>query len=201
LLVLKGFVLFFDVFILAHMLLCLNKQVFENFFLGVILRWRVCMTTVQSQLDESAHDQELFIYISVYLTGFERVELEGTGLVEEYFRTICQETSNETRRYFFDELDSMVLQAQGQEEKMLALIASNLMPTSSYQGLAKNIIYMWYTGQWAPTVNNPDANLQQVRNISGNAYQQGLMWLAAQTHPPGAKQPGYGSWAHMPLQD
>lgn len=159
------------------------------------------MMTTQLQDQTMTRERELFLYISVYLTGFERVELEGTGMVEQYFSTISKESSTENLNYFFSEIDSMVLQAQGNEDKLLALIASNLMPNSSYQGLAKNIIYMWYTGQWAPTVNNPDANLQQVRNISASAYIQGLMWVAAQTHPPGAKQPGYGSWAQMPLQD
>lgn len=152
----------------------------------------------QSSQDLHRH-QELFLYISVFLTGFERVELEGTGMTDQYFNTICQESNAENLENFFAEVAAITLQAQGSEEKLLALIASNLIPNSSYQGLAKNIIYMWYTGQWEPTVNNPNANLQQVRNISANAYIQGLMWPAAQTHPPGAKQPGYGSWAHMPL--
>jgi hypothetical protein len=159
------------------------------------------INTVAPAPQDSNDRRELFLFISVYLTGFERVELEGTGRVDEYFSTICQESDAENLNFFFAEVVSIQLQAQGNEDQLLALIASNLMPNSSYQTLAKNIIYMWYTGQWAPTVNNPNANLQQVRNVSANAYIQGLMWTAAQTHPPGAKQPGYGSWAYMPLQD
>ena len=53
---------------------------------------------------------------------------------------------------------------------------------------------MWYMGQWAPSVNQA-TNLAQARNISPNAYVQGLVWNLADTHPPGAKQPGFGSWA------
>lgn len=157
--------------------------------------------TTKQQLSGSDDRRELFLFISVYLTGFERVELEGTGMVDDYFSTICQESSVENLDFFFAEVTAIQHEAQDSEDQLLSLIASNLIPNSSYQALAKNIIYLWYTGQWAPTVNNPNANLQQVRNVSANAYIQGLMWSAAQTHPPGAKQPGYGSWAYMPLQD
>jgi hypothetical protein len=46
---------------------------------------------------------------------------------------------------------------------------------------------MWYNGNWGQNV------------VSGQAYIQGLIWDAAEAHPPGAKQPGYGSWAIPPL--
>ena len=36
--------------------------------------------------------------------------------------------------------------------------------------------------------------------IDAPSYVQGLMWEAAETHPPGAKQPGYGSWAEPPIR-
>ena len=60
------------------------------------------------------------------------------------------------------------------------------MPDSLYNGLAKNIITMWYMGNWMNTVINPQS------------YVQGLIWGVAETHPPGAKQPGYASWASAP---
>ena len=60
------------------------------------------------------------------------------------------------------------------------------MPDSLYNGLAKNIITMWYMGNWMNTV------------ISPQSYVQGLIWGVAETHPPGAKQPGYASWSTAP---
>ena len=60
--------------------------------------------------------------------------------------------------------------------------------------------HVWYSGQWQPAlVVEESKSLQTARNISPEAYIQGLVWAAANTHPPGAKQPGYGSWALPPL--
>ena len=36
------------------------------------------------------------------------------------------------------------------------------------------------------------------RVISAEAYKQSLVYNVMQAHPPGAKQPGYGSWSQSP---
>ena len=35
--------------------------------------------------------------------------------------------------------------------------------------------------------------------VSPQSYTEGLVWKAIHTHPPAAKQPGYGSWALPPV--
>ena len=141
-----------------------------------------------------------FLEISAWLTGFEVVELEATGMAETYFKVIEHETPADTLHLFFTEARNILKTGLGDVEKTDALIASRLFPVSNYGGLAQNMVFMWYSGQWQPAVNAPDANLAQVRNISQNAYVEGLMWVAAETHPPGAKQPGFGSWAQIPFR-
>jgi hypothetical protein len=140
-----------------------------------------------------------FLEISARLTGFDVIELEATGMAETYLNVIKHETSADILQLFFTEARNILSAGSGDEEKTKALIASRLFPVSNYGGLAQNLVYMWYSGQWQPAVNAPDANLAQVRNISQNAYVEGLMWVAAETHPPGAKQPGFGSWAQIPI--
>jgi hypothetical protein len=66
-------------------------------------------------------------------------------------------------------------------------ILNDLMPDPFYNGLAKNIITMWYMGNWVNEM------------VSPTAYTQGLIWNVMDSHPPGAKQPGYGSWHRPPL--
>ena len=140
----------------------------------------------------------LFLRISTSLTGFSEVDLQGTGMLDTYHAVIVRESSPANREAFFREVASILEQSGGRGEMLNALIAQRLMPVANYEGLAQNIIFMWYTGQWQPTVTNPNADPEQLRNISPAAYVQGLMWPAADTHPPGAKQPGYGSWAAKP---
>jgi hypothetical protein len=135
------------------------------------------MTNVNSEKD-------LFLKISVALTGFNEAELEGTGMVDTYYQTILENNTPDVITYFFRTVETILQGRNSDEEKA---IENQLMPASAFNGLAQNIITMWYLGNWGQNV------------ISGKAYTQGLVWDAAQTHPPGAKQPGYGSWSMPPL--
>jgi hypothetical protein len=140
----------------------------------------------------------LFLRISSCLTGFEVTELEATGMTEKYLSVVEKEAPAETLAQFFKESEAIL---QAGEENPAAInpsIAANLFPPSCFGGLAQNIVLMWYFGQWNPQVEAAKS-LQTAQNISPNAYVQGLVWAVADTHPPGAKQPGYGSWALPPL--
>lgn len=138
-----------------------------------------------------------FLKLSVWLTGFDEIELQGTGMTETYYNTIIEKSNASRIDDFFAEVERVFYDGNSDESRTNGLIQQRLIPVSCYDNLAQNIITMWYTGQWAPDVNNcPPA---QARNISPNAYVQGLMWPASFTHPPGAKQPGYGSWAEPPI--
>lgn len=140
----------------------------------------------------------LFLDLSVPLTGFDRLALEGTGLVDTYFRTL-QRQADATELAAFWQAGQHILRRAGQHPALLdALLRVELFPASAFGGLAQNIVFLWYCGQWQPTVDAPGANLATVKNVSAQTYVQGLVWLAAQTHPPGAKQPGFGSWARPP---
>jgi hypothetical protein len=140
----------------------------------------------------------VFIDISSYLTGFGAVDLHGTGMGPTYLATVEKATSAETLSFFFETAAQILRTGAGDESAINAMIAADLFPVSCFGGLAQNIILMWYTGQWPPAVA-ASPSLAQARNISPDAYVQGLVWTAADTHPPGAKQPGYGSWASPPL--
>jgi hypothetical protein len=69
--------------------------------------------------------------------------------------------------------------------------------------LARNVIALWYLGQWNALPNdwrnrNGASPRDVPRVISADAYAAGLVWTAAGAHPMGAKPPGYGSWANPP---
>jgi hypothetical protein len=131
----------------------------------------------------------LFLSLSTYLTGFNEVELQGTGMVQSYYDFVQQQTPKDTLMYFYDAVND-IFQRHKTETTINQAIAFRLMPDSAYNGLAKKIIVMWYEGCW----DNGEV-------ISAESYIQGLVWEAAQTHPPGAKQPGFGSWAQLPFNN
>ena len=132
-------------------------------------------------------NSKLFLEVSALLTGFSQTELKATGMAESYYNTILQYTDKESIDYFFLDLNTLLHSSGHTPKKIEAALARDFMPDSSYSGLAKSIIMLWYTGNWGDTV------------VSSASYIQGLMWDAAHSHPPGAKQPGYGSWANLPL--
>ncbi|MDR6763758.1 hypothetical protein J2Y38_003982 [Flavobacterium sp. 2755] len=135
-------------------------------------------------MEPNSHTK-LFLEVSALLTGFSKTELKATGMLETYYNTILKNTDKQDIDYFF--LDVHVLLNDKSKKNIEAALASQFMAASAYNGLAKNIIILWYTGNWGNDV------------VSSASYIQGLMWNAAHTHPPGAKQPGYGSWAERPL--
>jgi hypothetical protein len=129
---------------------------------------------------------DIFLEISVYLTGFSKIELLATGMLQTYFNVMSNMNSIPTVEAFLSESADILKKNSGNDQKINAEILARLMPDSLYNGLAKNIITMWYMGNWGNNVINPQT------------YVQGLIWSTASTHPPGAKQPGYGSWHTAP---
>ncbi len=138
----------------------------------------------------------LFLKISAWLTGFEEVELQGTGMVATYYATLTSNNTPENADFFFAEVAAIFTRTDCEPEATNAAIATGLMPNSCYNNMAKQIILMWYTGQWFA---DPSSTSASSNTINAQSYIQALMWPAADTHPPGAKQPGYGSWAKPPI--
>lgn len=132
---------------------------------------------------------KIFEEISSVLTGFSKIELEATGMINKYFETILLNSIADDVNFFFEKAATLLAEPHliGSEADLEYAISTQLIPSSNYNGLAKNIILLWYTGNWGSKV------------VSADSYIQGLMWNAGHTHPPGAKQPGYGSWAIAPL--
>jgi hypothetical protein len=137
-------------------------------------------------MEPNSHTK-LFLEVSALLTGFTKTELKATGMLESYYNTILKNVDKENIDYFFIDVHILITDKSYNEKGIEDNLASRFMADSSYNGLAKNIIILWYTGNWGGEV------------ISSASYIQGLMWNAVHAHPPGAKQPGYGSWAALPL--
>ncbi|MFQ3197253.1 MAG: hypothetical protein ACI8R9_000631 [Paraglaciecola sp.] len=148
------------------------------------------MTTSNKEFDS-------FLAISAWLTGFEAIELQGTGMTSVYFSTLQKNITGANLEVFFAEARSVLLTAEKDPVAAKARTLSHLMQNSSFNNLAKQIILMWYIGQWFP---EPAGDARNSTQINAQSYVESLMWPAADTHPPGAKQPGFGSWAERPIK-
>lgn len=132
--------------------------------------------------------------ISAVLVGYEPIDLQGTGMASAYYAAVVSNDAGNNFPAFLTNAESIL--AEPNEAAILSRTEAELMPLSAYGGLARQISILWYSGSWYEDINDPNSSTSL---LSGESYQQALMWPVAETHPSGAKQPGYGSWAARPL--
>jgi hypothetical protein len=140
-------------------------------------------------------EQQLFLSLSAYLTGYRRVDLQGTGMVGEYFARVTTAIDHGCLKRLWSltaELDGSG--ATGADEAD-SIVQREIMEDDDLGPIARNIIKLWYRGDWPGGAANPGASYS-----SAQAYREGLMWRTMGSHPPGAKQPGFGSWSKLPLE-
>lgn len=131
-------------------------------------------------------DLEAFLRLSAALTGFDRLTLLGTGQAPTYFDWVTSHA---------DLADLQILWQVGRGPLDEATL-EKLLALSTLGAIAKQINYLWYTGQWKDPFVPGFAAPTTI--VSPAAYEQGLVWRAAQAHPAGARQTGYASWSLPP---
>ena len=152
------------------------------------------------------HPATPFLALSTILTGFESVELLGTGLVETYANEVETTVGAAISERLWAATTEIVDRYGNNESKLEAAIRKEILASPMLGPVARNIVQMWYVGTWNELPqnwrnlygNNPN---DTTRVISPAAYEQGLIWDAVGAHPPAAKQPGFGSWSEPPTSD
>jgi hypothetical protein len=140
-------------------------------------------------------DLPTFLSLSSKLTGYSEDDLQQTGMLETYYSMLMKDEDQDGMRAFLKQARQVL-----ESGDVHAEIKATFIDPAPNDGLAQRIILMWYTGIWT-TMNQKDVKPQQARTamISAQTYQEGLIWATADTHPAGAKQPGYGSWSRVPI--
>ena len=147
---------------------------------------------------------EQFVEFSAVLTGFGGLDLVSTGVAAQYYQTVQLSAGDAVLGRMLDAFSLL----QGQHSGLDALEAAvqkEFWNDATFGPLAQNIALMWYSGQWNQLpaawhqANGADPG-DTTHIVSPAAYQEGLVWRAAGTHPQGAKQPGYGTWSFPPVQ-
>jgi hypothetical protein len=155
---------------------------------------------VASPATPAWHDEQVgdFYSLSVELTGFDEVELRGTGVGDLYLDWLTLA--------FEDELPELLAAWREVErgcppaERQDALRES-ILDHPVLGPLARSVLLLWYTATWSPpqwwwiSSEHPG----NVNFAFGEAYPEGLMWRAAiGAHPTAAKPTGFGTWAFAP---
>lgn len=148
--------------------------------------------------------RQRFVALSVVLTGFDDAELWGTGMVDPYLDWLRSVVGDQRTGDLLSASQATIDAAGGKPAVLERLFLINILEDDALGPLARNLIVLWYLGQWNQLpadwrdLHGASA-LDQTCIISPDAYVQGLAWKAIHTHPTGAKMPGYGSWALPPV--
>ncbi|MFB9887945.1 hypothetical protein [Balneatrix alpica] len=131
---------------------------------------------------------EHFLQLSVYLTGFSRFELLGTGQAQAYFAWLEEKAGAPFQQ---------LLQGYASAGQSAAALQQLLYQPgqAQLQPLVQSLIKLWYLGQWFDPQDSSQSEI-----LSPESYQQGLVWNAIDAHPQAAKQQGFAAWAMPPQQ-
>ena len=145
---------------------------------------------------DAPHEFHKFSQLSADLTGFSLAELQATGMMRVYFDELGLVLGHAIRQKYFDN----------------DLRPDALLRDDVWGPLTRNLIRMWYLGQWKKLPKDWGSNCFSKdefegfdefgrnvdRIISPEAYREGLVWVAVGVNPMGAKEPGFASWVEPP---
>lgn len=140
-----------------------------------------------------------FLAFSSEATAFSVFELRGTGEAEAYFDVAVKTVGEDTIRALVSAYRGVV--ATGAERE--AELRRHILGDPRLGPVARNIIKMWFVGVWYELPSSwrsayGGAHESGTFTVRPSSYTEGLLWKAIDANPPGAKSPGYGSWAEPP---
>ena len=162
-------------------------------------------------------DRQTFLDISSELTGYSPIDLEGTGLVDQYWKLVIYDVTKladdkngkDVPAIFYYAARS-VLKQKNEKSRERAMYM-NIITSPLLWPLCQSIVFLWYRGEWirmndtwykyyagfTPPNNKSDPGKSFVP--SSQAYTEQLSYRAAGAHPPGAHPTGFGSWSLDPV--
>lgn len=147
-----------------------------------------------------------FLTFSSEVTGFTQFELLGTGQSDAYLEAVLGVVGEAPVDALLLRWRSICSETRSGPDRDFAL-RREIFGDAWLGPLARNIIKVWYSATWCqlPTAWREayGARPNDVTFVvSPGAYPEGLIWKAIDANPPGAKGPGWGTWASPPqIQD
>ncbi|HVA56872.1 MAG: hypothetical protein WBQ26_08490 [Gemmatimonadaceae bacterium] len=144
-----------------------------------------------------------FVGLSALITGFDAAELHGTGMTQTYFDLIPSIIGPDFFGRLLTRWANINARGAGDERLLEDLVTTELFEDAALGPIARNLAALWYLGMW----NQLPSTWRNAHGawagdttfvVSPQSYTGGLVWKALHTHPPAAKQPGFGSWALPP---
>lgn len=146
-----------------------------------------------------------FIEFSAEVTAFSAFDLHGTGHAEIYRSVVTRVVGEKVLTDLLDAYDRAVADSADADAQAKArALAAEVFSDDKLGAIARNIIKLWYAGIWYQLPDDWTDTYGALANdgtftASPQAYPEALLWRAVGSNPPGARAPGYGSWAFAPV--
>jgi hypothetical protein len=149
---------------------------------------------------------EEFLALSVDLTAFGEVDLRGTGLAEQYLEKVRAACTDAVVADLLAVHHAARDEAAGDPNVLDRALRHRMFSDDRLGPVARAVIKLWYAGVWYGmppewTESFGAQSAAESSTVTAASYQEGLLWRAIGANPPGAKAPGYGSWAQPPRID
>jgi hypothetical protein len=156
---------------------------------------------------------EDFLSLSVDLTAFEATDLLGTGMAHKYLAKVRAACGDEVLTALLAAHRAARTDAAGDAgspartpldgDLFDRALRHRIFSDDRLGPVARNVIKLWYAGMWYAlppewTDHYGASTAVGTSTVTAASYQEGLLWRAIGANPPGAKAPGYGSWAKPP---
>ncbi|MEU6578946.1 hypothetical protein [Streptomyces sp. NPDC046805] len=156
---------------------------------------------------------EDFLSLSVDLTAFEETALLGTGMAGLYLTKVRDACGDEVTAALLDAHRAARTDASGEAKSphrtpldtdvFDRALRHRIFSDDRLGPVARNVIKLWFAGMWYAlppewTDRYGARAAGETSTVTAASYQEGLLWQAIGANPPGAKAPGYGSWAQPP---
>ncbi|WP_327003530.1 hypothetical protein OHA72_52105 [Dactylosporangium sp. NBC_01737] len=150
----------------------------------------------------TAPELEDFLALSVDLTAFPETDLLGTGLGNNYLEKVRAACGDAV----VADLLAAHRAARADPEGLDRALRHKVFSDDRLGPVARAVIKLWYAGMWYGlppewTDSFGAKAAAEASAVTAASYQEGLLWRAIGANPPGAKAPGYGSWAQPPRID
>ncbi|POX48432.1 hypothetical protein C3489_27125 [Streptomyces sp. Ru71] len=156
---------------------------------------------------------EKFLLLSADLTAFEETDLLGTGMAHHYLAKVRAACGDEVVTALLDAHRAARADAAGtarsnarsplDRDLFDRALRHRIFSDDRLGPVARGVIKLWYAGMWYAlppewTDRYGADTAVGTSTVTAASYQEGLVWRAIGANPPGAKAPGYGSWAKPP---
>ncbi len=148
-------------------------------------------------------DLQSFLKLSSTLTGFNEFQLTGTGQAEAFLATAREVVGGGPVDELLRRYDRISADAGDDVERLHRSLRADILSDELLGPIARNLIKLWFVGTWYQLPSAwRDAFGTSERDVtfvvSPASYTEGLLWPAIGANPPGAKGPGYATWADPP---